>query len=63
MKPSTLQSISPVDIPDKLNQASLDVGGPINRDKTFFFVAGDYTVQDRTTYLSSSLPSLRCSGA
>src|SRR5262249_7548487 len=45
------------DIPDKLNQGSASVGGPIAKDKTFFFVAGDYTKQDRTTYLSPSLPS------
>jgi Carboxypeptidase regulatory-like domain/TonB dependent receptor len=55
--PSTLQSISPVDVPDKLNQGSLDAGGPIVRDKAFFFLAGDYTVQDRTTFLSPTLPA------
>jgi hypothetical protein len=55
--PSTLHSISPVDIPDKLNQGSLSAGGPIAKDKTFFFLAADYTVQDRTTYLSPSLPA------
>jgi len=55
--PGTLGSISAVDIPDKLNQGSASVGGPIFRDKTFFFVSGDYTAQDRTTYLSSSLPA------
>jgi hypothetical protein len=55
--PSTLQAISPVDIPDKLNQGSASVGGPIVRDKTFFFLAGDYTAQDRTALLSSALPA------
>ncbi|HEY6147041.1 MAG TPA: TonB-dependent receptor, partial [Thermoanaerobaculia bacterium] len=55
--PSTLGSISPVDIPDKLNQGSLDAGGPLVRDKAFFFLAGDYTVQDRTTFLSPTLPA------
>jgi len=55
--PSTLGSISPVDIPDKLNQGSIDAGGPIVRDKAFFFLAGDYTVQDRTTFLSPTLPA------
>ncbi|MEO8431145.1 MAG: TonB-dependent receptor [Acidobacteriota bacterium] len=55
--PSTLHSVRPVDIPDKLNQGSLSAGGPIFRDKTFFFLAADYTVQDRTTYLSPSLPA------
>ena len=46
-----------MDIPDTLNQGSVSVGGPLVRDKTFFFVAADYTAQDRTAQLSSSLPS------
>ena len=54
--PSTLQAINPVDIPDKLKQYSASIGGPISRDKTFFFATADYTQQDRTTFLSSSLP-------
>jgi len=55
--PSTLQSISPVDIPDKLNQVSASVGGPLIKDRTFFFATTDYTKQDRTTFLSRSLPA------
>jgi hypothetical protein len=55
--PSTLTSISPVDIPDSLQQFSGSLGGPIYRDKTFFFLAADYTRQDRTTYLSNTLPA------
>jgi hypothetical protein len=55
--PTTLNTVSPVDIPDTLNQGSLSVGGPLVRDKTFFFIAGDYTSQNRTAPLSSSLPS------
>jgi len=55
--PTTLQAINPVDIPDKLNQYSGSIGGPLVRDKTFFFVTADYTEQDRTTFLSSSLPA------
>jgi len=55
--PATLQGISPVDIPDELSQYSLSIGGPIVRDKTFFFAAADYTTQDRTTFLSTSLPA------
>ena len=27
------------------------------QDKTFYFASGDYTRQDRTTYLSSTLPA------
>jgi len=55
--PSTLKAISPVDIPDELAQVSGTIGGPIIKDKTFFFVTSDYTHQDRTTFLSTSLPS------
>src|SRR5262245_41232162 len=55
--PGTLTAISPVDIPDKLAQGSFTVGGPIAKDRTFFFATADYTAQDRTTFLSPSLPS------
>lgn len=55
--PTTLASISPVDIPDTLNQGSLSVGGPLVKDRTLFFLAADYTAQDRTALLSSSLPA------
>lgn len=55
--PSTLTSISPVDIPDSLAQISGSAGGALVKNRTFFFVAGDYTRQDRTTYLASTLPS------
>ncbi len=51
------RSISPVDIPDELNQVSGSVGGPIVKDRTFFFATADYTRQDRTTALSPSLPA------
>lgn len=55
--PTTLRAINPVDIPDKLNQVSGSIGGPIIKDKTFFFLAADYTRQDRTTFLSTTLPA------
>jgi hypothetical protein len=55
--PTTLQAINPVDIPDALQQVSGNVGGPLVRDKTFFFAAADYTRQNRTTFLSSTLPA------
>ena len=55
--PSTLKAINPVDIPDELSQVSGTIGGPIVKDKTFFFVSSDYTHQDRTTFLSTSLPA------
>ena len=55
--PTTLQAINPVDIPDQLAQVSGTVGGPIVKDKTFFFVTTDYTWQNRTTFLSPGLPA------
>lgn len=55
--PTTLQAINPVDIPDKLGQVSGSIGGPIVKDKTFFFATADYTRQNRTTFLSSALPA------
>lgn len=55
--PSTLTSITPVDIPDSLKQGSGTLGGALVKDKTFFFASVDYTNQYRTTQLSSTLPS------
>ena len=55
--PATLTAINPADVPDELNQLSGSIGGPIVRDRTFVFVAADYTRQDRTTFLSSTLPA------
>jgi hypothetical protein len=55
--PSTLTSISPVDVPDELNQFSGSVGGPIIEDRTFFYATMDHTRQNRTTFLSPTLPA------
>ena len=55
--PTTLQAINPVDIPDALQQYSGTIGGPIVEDRTFFFLTADYTRQNRTTFLSPSLPA------
>lgn len=55
--PTTLAAINPVDIPDALSQVSGSFGGPVIHDKTFFFATADYTRQDRTTYLSPTLPA------
>ena len=55
--PGNLTAINPVDIPDKLDQYSGSLGGPIVNDKTFFFATADYTRQNRTTFLASSLPA------
>src|SRR5262249_12003984 len=53
--PAALTSITPVDIPDKLSQLSISIGGAIAPDRTFFFGAADYTRQDRTAPLSTAL--------
>ena len=55
--PTTLTNINPADTPDVLNQYSASFGGALQKDKTFFFAAGDYTAQDRTTFLSATLPA------
>jgi hypothetical protein len=55
--PTTLTAINPVDIPDALNQYSGSIGGPLIKDKTFFFATADFTRQNRTAFLSSSLPA------
>jgi hypothetical protein len=55
--PSTLQHVNPVDIPDALQQYSATIGGPIVENRTFFFATADYTRQNRTTFLSTSLPA------
>jgi Carboxypeptidase regulatory-like domain/TonB dependent receptor len=55
--PSTLNAINPADVPDELSQLSGSLGGAIVKDKSFFFASGDYTRQDRTTFLSSALPA------
>jgi hypothetical protein len=55
--PPTLVAINPADTPDVLNQYSMSIGAPLVKDKTFFFATGDYTLQDRTTFLSPTLPS------
>jgi len=55
--PSTLVAINPADLPDELNQVSGSVGGPLVKDKTFAFATADYTAQNRTTFLSSTLPA------
>ena len=45
----------PPDIPDSLAQGSFALGGAIVKDRTFFFVAADYTHQDRTASITSPL--------
>jgi hypothetical protein len=55
--PATLTAINPADVPDTLNQVSGSVGGAIVKDKTFFFAAADYAAQNRTTFLSPTLPA------
>jgi len=55
--PGSLVAINPTDLPDELHQVSGSIGGPLVNNRTFFFLTGDYTHQDRTTQLSPTLPS------
>ena len=55
--PTTLTAINPADVPDALHQYSGSMGGALIKDKTFFFASSDYTRQDRTTFLSPTLPA------
>ena len=55
--PPTLSAINPADVPDALNQFSGSFGAPLIRERTFVFATADYTMQDRTTYLSPALPA------
>ncbi len=48
-------AIVPPDIPDSLAQGSFAIGGPLVKDKTHYFVAGDYTAQDRTAAITTPL--------
>jgi hypothetical protein len=57
LTPSTLTAINPADVPDVLNQVSGSIGTAFVKDKTFFFASGDYTAQDRTSFLSPTLPA------
>ena len=55
--PTTLSAINPADTPDVLHQYSMSFGAPLAKDKTFLYATADYTQQDRTTFLSPTLPS------
>ena len=55
--PGTLDAINPADVPDELGQVSGSIGGSVIKDKTFIFVTADHTRQNRTTFLSPTLPS------
>lgn len=55
--PSNITSLSPVDVPDALQQYSGTIGGPIVKERTFFFATADYTRQNRRTFLSTTLPA------
>ncbi|MBZ5558115.1 MAG: TonB-dependent receptor [Acidobacteriia bacterium] len=45
----------PPDIPDSLAQGSFALGGALVKDQTHYFVAADYTHQDRTAAVTSPL--------
>ncbi len=48
-------ALVPPDIPDSLGQVSFAIGGPIAENRTQYFVAGDYTHQDRTAAITTPL--------
>lgn len=50
-----VQGLVPPDIPDSLAQGSFAVGGPIAKDRTQYFIAADFTKQDRTASVTSPL--------
>ncbi len=47
--------IVPPDIPDSLGQGSFSLGGAITQNKTYYFMAADYTNQNRTAAITSPL--------
>ncbi len=53
VRPAT--PIIPADVPDSLGQGSFAVGGPIRKDRTHYFVAMDYTHQDRIAPVTTPL--------
>src|SRR4030095_5081 len=55
--PASLAAINVWVCPDELHQVSGSIGGPVVKDRSFFFLTGDYTHQDRTTQLSPTLPA------
>jgi hypothetical protein len=55
--PATLTAVNPADVPDVLNQVSGTIGAPVVKDQTFLFATADDTRQDRTTFLSTTLPA------
>lgn len=48
-------ALVPPDIPDSLGQGSFAIGGALVKDQTHYFVAGDYTHQDRTAAITTPL--------
>jgi hypothetical protein len=59
--PTTNGSATPIvppDIPDSLAQGSVALGGALVQDRTHYFLAADYTHQDRTAaIISPSVPA------
>ncbi len=47
--------LTPADIPDRLSQASFNLGGPLLRDRSHLFVSADLTRQDRIAPITTPL--------
>ena len=54
-KNGSVAAIIPPDIPDVLDQGSFALGGALVQNKTHYFLAADYTHQDRTASITSPL--------
>ncbi len=48
-------NLVPPDTPDTLSQGSFAAGGPIVKDRTYYFAAADFTSQHRTASITSPL--------
>ncbi|MGE5815898.1 MAG: TonB-dependent receptor domain-containing protein [Acidobacteriota bacterium] len=55
-------TVVPADVPDVLHQISAAAGGALVRDQTFWFAAGEFSDQHRTSYFSGAVPPALLNG-